>query len=88
MHSLAQINRMNNKAAAKVEDNHNRNCSFSQDSDGHIVLHSAKHRNTVYLGPKAAKHFLKRLAPIADQGANQISINALIESYFNPRYSI
>lgn len=83
MHSLDQIIRMNNRAAEKVEDNHNRHCSFNGDARQGVVLHSAKHRATVVLegslkSSRAAATFLAKWWSVNSQDAR----NQLVESYF------
>lgn len=81
MFDLHTIKRMNDRACeARIEDNHSRECSWTEGPGGHIVLHSAKLRNTVCLSPKQAAKFAKRARKI---GARPAFMNALIESYFN-----
>ena len=80
MHSLDQIVRMNREACkAKQEDNFSRHCSFSGTAAEGVVLHSAKHRNTVFLreGRQAAA-FLARWWSMRSQAKR----NQLVESYF------
>lgn len=78
MFDLATIRHMNERAAAPVEDNHSRHCSYAGDLSGGIVLHSAKLRNTLYLGPVGAKNFLRRWNSINSAESR----DRLIESYF------
>lgn len=81
MHSLSGIIRMNRKAAEKAlsEDNHSRHCSFCGNVDAGVVLHSAKLRNTVFLGAgKVASDFLASWW----SRNSQESRDALVESYF------
>jgi hypothetical protein len=81
MFALNEIVKMNRKAAAKalrVEDNHNRACSFSGDAEHGVVLHSAKLRNTVFLAPKLAVNFLRRWYSVNSQEAR----NRIVEGYF------
>jgi hypothetical protein len=60
MFDLPTIIKMN-KAPVKVEDNHNRHCSFTQASATEVVLHSAKLRNTVFLEGRKAIRFLNKV---------------------------
>ncbi len=76
MHGLSEIIAMNARPV-RVEDNHNRQCSWTGDKSG-IVLHSAKLRNTAFLPPARAKLFLLRIAERSTVAAR----NKLIESYF------
>jgi len=81
MHSLNEIIVINDRAAAKavkVEDNHNRACSFQGDANNGIILHSAKFRNTVFLYPRQAKNFLRRWFSLNSDEAH----NHLVESFF------
>lgn len=82
MHSLSEIVRMNNKAAAKaarVETNFDRHCSFQGNVDDGIVLHSAKLRNTVFLSPGSrASSFLRQWW----SRNSQESRDRLVESFF------
>lgn len=79
MFGLAEIRKLNDLAVkVKVEDNHNRNCSFAGDVKSGLVLHSAKLRNTVYLEPSRSIIFLREWAKVRSQSRR----NALIESYF------
>jgi hypothetical protein len=78
MHGLSEIISMNRKAATKVETNHNRHCSWTENN-GFIVLHSAKLRNTVCLNPKQAAYFSLRVRVAGD---NLARVDWLIESYF------
>ena len=82
MRDLATIIRDNDRAVEqfrakqRVEDNHNRQSSYIGDVHQGVVLHSARHRNTVFLRPgKAAASFLAAALATRDE-------NALIESYF------
>lgn len=82
MFALNEIVEMNRRAASKhaahVEDNHNRACSFSGDAKAGVVLHSAKFRNTVFLRPTLARHFLRQWNSVNSQEAR----NHLVESFF------
>lgn len=70
---------MNNKAAVKAENNFDRHCSFSGNSEDGVVLHSAKLRNTVFLSAGArASDFLRRWWSTNSQERR----DALVESYF------
>ena len=82
MHSLKGIIRMNNDAArkaVKVEDNHNRHCSYSGDVENGLVLHSAKLRNTVFVS--AGAHAKKFLAGWFGTNSAE-KRDSLVESYF------
>ncbi len=82
MFDLNTIKTMNDRACAvKVEDNHNRNCSWVGSVADGIILHSAKLRNTVFLSPPKAGKFLGKIRLIGRIGY-QDKLNALIESYF------
>jgi hypothetical protein len=77
MFDLPTIIKMN-AAPVRVEDNHNRHCSFTQASATEVVLHSAKLRNTVFLeGPKATR-FLNKVRGYKDVTKR----DAFIESFF------
>jgi hypothetical protein len=81
MFALNEIVEMNRKAAAKGlrhEDNHNRECSYSGDIMNGVVLHSARFRNTVFLRPKLAKHFIRQWNSVNSQEAR----NRIVEGYF------
>ena len=81
MFALTEIVEMNRKAAvraAKVETNHNRECSYAGDVSTGIVLHSARFRNTVFLRPKLAKDFLRRWNSVNSQEAR----NTIVERFF------
>lgn len=83
MFALAEIKSMNARAcrqAARVEDNHNRQASFSE-CNGAVVLHSARLRDTVFLPPSRARVFLAKHIAAAASGVE--AQNHLIESYFN-----
>ena len=72
---------MNREAAAAwiVENETNRPCSFAGDSASGVVLHSAKHRNTVFVqGGRSAAAFLARWWSVNSQEAR----DRLVESYF------
>ncbi len=80
MRDLNWIIKSNERAArVKVEDNHNRECSFNGDALNGIVLHSALRRNTGFLKPGAqSKRFLAKW-----YGTNsQDKRNEIVESYF------
>jgi len=79
MHGLTEIIAMNNRATEKVEDNHNRHCSWTGSVADGIVLHSAKLRNTVFLAPAKAAKFVTRLR----KAKTGIERDHLIESYFS-----
>ncbi len=81
MFALNELAEMNRKAALKanrIEDNHNRACSYSGDTVTGIVLHSARYRNTVFLRPTLAKHFLRQWNSVNSQEAR----NHIIEAFF------
>lgn len=81
MFALNEIQEMNRRAAAKanrVEDNHNRACSYSGDAASGVVLHSAKFRNTVFLRPTLARHFLREWNSVNSQEAR----NHIVEGFF------
>jgi hypothetical protein len=81
MFALNEIVKMNRKAAAKalrVEDNHNRACSYSGDANSGVVLHSAKFRNTMFLRPSIAKRFLVQWNSVNSQEAR----NHIVERFF------
>ena len=84
MFDLQTIVKINDRASqVKVEDNHNRACSYSGDSRGGVVLHSAKFRNTVFLRgsvdhSRAAAGFISRWFSVNSQEAR----NRIVESYF------
>lgn len=65
------------QAALRAETETSRHCSFTKDDDGRVVLHSAKHRNTVLLAGSGARRFLA-----AAQVCNQDVLDQLIEGYF------
>jgi hypothetical protein len=78
MHSLEGIIAMNDRAArVKVEDNHNRECSWQGDSLHGIVVHSAKFRNTVYLVGGRAKRFIAKWWSTTDQNRRNSYAEAL-----------
>ena len=76
MYCLEVIVEMNNRPIV-VEDNFSRHCSYSGDTKSGIVLHSAKHRNTMFLMPRSAKNFLRRYNSVNSAEAR----DRLIESY-------
>lgn len=82
MHSLSGLVRLNRLAAEKavrVETNHNRHCSFNGSAQEGVVLHSAKHRATVFLREgRQAAGFLARWWSVNSQEAR----DRLVESYF------
>lgn len=81
MYSLNTLHRINAKAASAParETETSRNCSYCEQPDGAVVLHSARQRSTAYIGPEAGKRFLA-----AWFGTNsQEKKNSLVESYFN-----
>jgi hypothetical protein len=85
MHGLSQIVAMNRRASAKAgEDNFNRHCSFTGDSETGVVIHSAKQRATVFLpGRKLpfqspAARFLRRWNSVNSAEAR----DHLVESFF------
>jgi hypothetical protein len=85
MFDLETIVKMNDKAArvAPIEDNHSRACSFTGDSRGGVVLHSAKFRNTVFLNgslrsSRQAANFIRRWNSVNSQEAR----NRIVEGYF------
>jgi hypothetical protein len=72
---------MNREAveASFKEDNHSRHCSFAGNSAEGVVLHSAKHRNTVFLkAGRQAAAFIARWWSVNSQEAR----DRLVESYF------
>jgi len=70
---------MNRRACeVRVEDNHNRECSYSGDVVNGIVVHSAKFRCTVFLRGQKAKNFVRRWFSANSQEAR----NHVAESYF------
>lgn len=78
MYSLDTIRSLNAKAAAPVEDNFSRLCSFTRSPRG-IVLHSALKRSTAHLDGDEAAKFLR----MAARNRTPAKRNALIESYFS-----
>ena len=79
MHGLDQIVKMNRQAAKPVETNFERHCSFNGDKHSGVVLHSAKHRNTMYLRPgRGAAKFLKLWWSCKTQAQR----DSLVETYF------
>lgn len=79
MHSLQEIIRMNEKAAARVETNFDRHCSFEKDSRGNVILHSAKLRNTAFLpAGRKAEGFLTAWWSRNSQEQR----DSLVEGYF------
>lgn len=86
MFDLATLKKIN-AAPPKVEDNHNRHCSFTGSVADGIVLHSAKLRNTVFLNCKQAAMFMRRFRALNQGGAIRrdtmpAKVDHLIESYF------
>jgi hypothetical protein len=81
MRSLQEIIRDNEKAAntRKVEDNFNRDCSWTGDVHGGIVLHSARQRSTGYLKPGAQSRRFLRLWNMCN---SQEAKNRIVENYF------
>lgn len=72
---------MNREAAQAVsaETETNRHCSFSGTPEDGVVLHSAKHRNTVFLtGGRAARRFTVAWWSVNSQEAR----DRLVEGYF------
>lgn len=67
-----------NKQTVKVEDNHNRHCSWTGSVRDGIVLHSAKLRNTLFLAPPKAARFMDKIRGMRTDSAR----DAMIESYF------
>ena len=81
MYSLNTLHRINAQAAAepKAETFATRHCSFCQQDDGAVVIHSAKQRSTGYLNPEAGRRFLA-----AWRGTNSgEQRDALVERYFS-----
>jgi regulatory protein YycI of two-component signal transduction system YycFG len=81
MYALNQIIRMNREAVEQSmrEDNFSRHCSFAGNSQEGVVLHSAKHRNTVFLrGGRQAAAFLAAWWSVNSQEQR----DHLVESYF------
>jgi hypothetical protein len=82
MFDLAEIVEMNRRAVsksrAKVETNFDRACSYNGDANTGVVLHSARLRNTVFLRPSLARHFIRRWNSVN----SQTSRNRIVESYF------
>jgi hypothetical protein len=81
MFALNEIVEMNRRAAVRGlrrEDNHNRACSYSGDAKSGVVLHSAKFRNTVFLRPTLAAHFLREWNSVNSQEAR----NRIVERFF------
>lgn len=78
MHSLQGIIAMNNNACrVKVEDNHSRECSWTGDPDHGVVVHSAKFRNTVFIGGARAKRFITAWWSTTDQNKRNHIAEAL-----------
>jgi hypothetical protein len=78
MHSLEAIVAMNERACrVKVEDNHNRECSWQGDPLHGVVVHSAKYRNTVYLVGGKAKRFIAKWWSTTDQNLRNHYAEAL-----------
>lgn len=73
---------MNNRAAekaARIEDNHNRHCSYSGSARDGVVLHSAKQRATIFVpGGRPAAAFVAQWFSRNSQEQR----DALVESYF------
>ncbi len=81
MYSLSVIRSINNRAAAKAlaPRKQSRDCSFCITPKG-IVLHSARHRDTVYIhGGNSTYRHLANLLPRLAQSGSQSSINKIIE---------
>jgi len=81
MFALTEIVEMNRRAAVravKAENNFDRACSYAGDAKSGVVLHSARLRNTVFLGPKRAANFLRRWNSVNSQEAR----NHIVEGYF------
>lgn len=79
MYCLTVIKAMNANRMPKREDNFNRHCSYHQNKDGSIILHSAQRRSTGWLDPVTARVFLTawEFKPKTAQR------DALVESYFS-----
>ena len=86
MFDLDSIKAMNDRAvvnATRVEDNHNRECSYSGDSDRGLVLHSALRRSTVFVAGRNTKSAKAAEFLAAWFGTNsQDRRNSLVESHF------
>lgn len=79
MFDLQTIVKMNS-TPVKIEDNHNRHCSFSGSVSEGIVLHSAKRRDTVFLSAGARSASFVQGFCRCD--SIQADVDALIESFF------
>jgi hypothetical protein len=79
MYSLNTIRQINASAASRPRETETtRLCSFIEQRDGSVILHSAKQRSTGWLSPKQAKAFhLEWRSTNSTDKRNQI-----IESYF------
>lgn len=88
MYSLEIIKSINNRAAAKALKSlkarkQSRDCSFCITPKG-IVLHSARHRDTVYVhGGSSTYRHLANLLSRLDESGNQSSINQIIERRYS-----
>ncbi len=78
MYSLDVIHSMNARASKPVEAETTRHCSFVKSATG-IVLHSAKHRNTVFIKKGSDSDAFYRRIGAGDQNFQ----DRVIESYFN-----
>ncbi len=86
MYSLEVICAMNrNTSGLKAESETTRHCSFVKSNRG-VVLHSAIHRNTVFLKPGGAMNeFLRQMADL-DPAVHEDNVrrrDIVIERYFN-----
>ena len=82
MLGLTEIIAVNNKAARKAhraEHETSRHCSYTGSMTRGVVLHSAKHRSTVFLakGHEANDFLVRRFAY-----GTLAAVDKLIESYF------
>ena len=80
MHGLEGIIRMNREyKGIPGETETSRHCSFQGTAQDGVVLHSAKHRNTIFLrSGRQAAAFLARWWSMRSQAKR----NQLVESYF------
>jgi len=84
MYCLQTIISLNNRAAAKAlaPRKQSRDCSFHIGAKG-IVLHSARHRDTVYIAASSSIYsktagYLRALTRLGNQG----KINTTIENFY------
>lgn len=81
MYSLNTIHRINAQAASAParETETTRRCSYCEQPDGAVILHSARQRSTAYLNPEQGKRFLAEWLSTNSQEKKDF----LVETYFN-----